>query len=61
MTIPKHTAPATRSGAWLLPTVIFGYLWFVLINQLRLECTFYPQYSYGWAVPFLCVYLVYLA
>ncbi len=35
----------------------FGYLWFVLINHLRVEWTVNPQYGYGWAVPFLCLYL----
>jgi exosortase len=40
---------------------VFGFLWFVLINQLRVLWELEPQYSYGWAVPFLCAYLVYLA
>ena len=48
-------------GVWLLTVVVFGYLWFVLINQLRVLWALEPQYSYGWAVPFLCAYLVYLA
>jgi exosortase len=34
-----------------------AWLWFVLINDLRVEWTVNPQYSYGWAVPFLCVFL----
>jgi hypothetical protein len=54
----EKTPPATRRGFQLLYVAVFGYLWFVLINQLRLEWAFYPQYSYGWAVPFLCGYLV---
>ncbi|MEI8287865.1 MAG: archaeosortase/exosortase family protein [Verrucomicrobiota bacterium] len=33
------------------------WLWFVLINHLRIEWTYNAQYSYGWAVPFLCVLL----
>jgi exosortase len=36
----------------LLP---LGFLWFVLINQLRVEWLVNPQYSYGWVVPFLCL------
>ncbi|MGH7976578.1 MAG: archaeosortase/exosortase family protein, partial [Limisphaerales bacterium] len=39
----------------LLP---FAWLWFVLVNQLRVEWTLNPQYSYGWAVPFLCAFLI---
>jgi len=38
----------------LLP---FIWLWFVLLNDLRMEWTVDPQYNYGWAVPFLCLYL----
>jgi exosortase/archaeosortase family protein len=34
-----------------------AWLWFVLINDLRVEWTVNPQYGYGWAVPFLCAYL----
>jgi exosortase/archaeosortase family protein len=43
------------SGFWLLP---LAWLWFVLINDLRVEWTVNPQYSYGWAVPFLCAFLL---
>ena len=34
------------------------FLWFILINQLRVEWALNPQYGYGWAVPVLCLYLV---
>lgn len=44
------------SVLWLLP---LGWLWFVLINDLRVEWTVNPQYGYCWAVPFLCVYLAF--
>ena len=37
---------------WLLP---FGYLWFRLIDNLRLEWGSNPQYSFGWVVPLLVV------
>jgi exosortase len=40
---------------WLLP---LAWLWLVLINDLRVEWTVNPQYSYGWAVPFLCAFLI---
>ena len=39
----------------LLPLV---WLWYSLIDCLRIEWTLNPQYGYGWAVPFLCAYLV---
>jgi hypothetical protein len=35
-----------------------AWLWFVLINELRVEWTVNPQYGYGWAVPLLCVFLI---
>ncbi|HMP83308.1 MAG TPA: exosortase/archaeosortase family protein [Verrucomicrobiota bacterium] len=47
--------PALAAGALAL-----AYLWFHLINQLRIEWSLNPQYNYGWAVPFLCVYLLWL-
>ena len=34
-----------------------GFLWWRLIDHLRLEWSINPQYAYGWAVPFLCLYL----
>ncbi len=57
----ENIPPATGRAAWLLPVAVFGYLWFILINRLRVAWTLDAQYSYGWAVPFLCAYLVYLA
>ena len=44
-----------RQALCALPLV---WLWFVLINDLRVEWTVNPQYSYGWAVPFLCAFLI---
>jgi exosortase len=40
---------------WLLIGLPFLFLWGVLINQLRVEWSVNPQYSYGWLVPFLCL------
>ncbi len=34
------------------------WLWCVLLNDLRVEWTVNPQYAYGWAVPFLCIFLL---
>src|SRR5580658_5353140 len=36
----------------------FALLWFILLNQLRVEWTVNPQYSYGWIVPLLCLGLL---
>src|SRR6266404_2097142 len=41
-----------------LSVCVLGYLWFTLINHLRVEWTVNPQYRYGWAVPVLCRCLI---
>jgi exosortase len=42
----------------LLAALALACLWLRLINHLRIEWTVNEQYAYGWAVPFLCVYLL---
>jgi exosortase/archaeosortase family protein len=49
----KYTMPAR-----LLLLCSLAWLWFTLINHLRVEWSVNPQYAYGWAVPFLCLYLL---
>jgi exosortase len=56
--IPVKINLATGRVNFLLPALVFGFLWFTLINNLRVEWTLNPQYSYGWAVPLLCAYLI---
>jgi len=54
--------PAIAPRAFHLKLLSFalalGFLWFTLINHLRIDWTVNPQYNYGWAVPFLCAYLI---
>ena len=62
--------PATQSGEnsalrtphsafkWVLVLLPFAYLWFRLIDNLRLEWSTDPQYGYGWVVPLLCLGLL---
>ncbi len=56
--------PAARTNspdtAWTLALLAlpFGYLWFRLLNNLRLEWATDPQYGYGYAVPILCLGLL---
>lgn len=54
------TGVATPRSAlkWGLLALAIGYFWFRLINNLRLEWSTNPQYSYGWVVPLLCVGLL---
>jgi exosortase len=57
----NHLSYILRSVFFWFPLACsVGYLWFVLINQLRIEWSVNPQYSYGWVVPFLCVGLLVL-
>ena len=42
----------------VFPLCALAWLWFTLINHLRVAWSVNPQYAYGWAVPFLCGYLI---
>lgn len=41
----------------LLAGAVMAGLWSTLINQLRVDWEVNPQYGYGWAVPFLTLFL----
>src|ERR1017187_5264471 len=41
--------------SWALTLGILAFLWFALVNHLRVEWSVNPQYSYGWVVPLLCL------
>ena len=55
-TASVSVASVKRAG-WLIPIVVFGLLWFELINQLKPEWWLNPQYNYGLIVPLLALYL----
>ncbi len=40
------------------PAAALVVLWLPLINHLRVDWSVKPQYTYGYAVPFLCLYLL---
>ena len=44
--------------AWLLLCAPLAYLWFQVIDTVRLEWSSNPQYGYGWVVPILCAGLL---
>ena len=50
--------PPRSALEWALLLVPLGYLWFRLINNLRVEWETNPQYSYGYIVPLLCAGLL---
>jgi exosortase len=57
---PAHLIPGLlkRLRPWAAILCTLGFLWFTLINQLRLDWSLNPQYSYGWVVPVLCLGLL---
>jgi exosortase len=58
---PEQTAARGKNRIilkWALLVLPLGYLWFRLIDNLRLEWTSNPQYSYGLVVPLLVVGLL---
>jgi len=55
MPVPASTFRLSHMVLWLVPLV---WLWGVLISDLHVEWSVNSQYGYGWAVPFLCLYLL---
>lgn len=58
---PANRSAATNATALLPLLLIFCVLacyWAVVIHQLGAQWSVYEQYHYGWAVPLLCVYLI---
>ncbi len=51
--------PSVRTWPTLAVAGAFLLLWFEVINHLRREWDINPQYSYGWTVPFLALFLLY--
>jgi exosortase len=58
----SSSMPSRRPGplAWSLigGTAIFLLLWLELVNHLKAEWSLNPQYSYGWLVPLLALFLL---
>jgi exosortase len=55
--LASSTSDRTSNSAIAAALLFLGLLWFEAIRQLRPEWSFNPQYSYGWSVPFLALYL----
>src|SRR5262249_38596936 len=55
---PVSTPAFSRSGL-LLFAVSLLIIWAIVIARFRPEWSLNPEYSYGWAVPVLCLYLGY--
>jgi exosortase len=62
-TVARADVVASRgveTNIWPVAAVLllFAFLWFEVINQLKSEWSLNPQYGYGWSVPFLAIYLI---
>jgi exosortase len=57
----QQVAPSEPRTTWtaiVVPTVFLGLLWFELIDHLKTEWSYNPQYHYAWSVPMLALYLL---
>jgi hypothetical protein len=52
-------SPGSEVFVWRFATTAFFFalLWLEVINHVKGEWSFNPQYAYGWSVPFLALYL----
>ena len=55
---PEQPVKSRLILKWVLLVLPLGYLWFRLIDNLRLEWSSNPQYSYGLVVPLLVIGLL---
>src|SRR5438552_1536941 len=54
---PPGQRTETQRAVWIPTAVLVGIFWLLIFNQQRLEWSVNAVYSYGWAVPFLAVFL----
>lgn len=58
----RYPPPARSSiSAQVLSIFTLAWLWYHLVAHLDITWDSIPQYSYGWTVPFLCVYMLWEA
>src|ERR1700722_3732440 len=51
--VPSSTGAKQSTFKWMLLALPFAWLWFHLIDNLRLQWVTDPQYSFGLVVPLL--------
>src|SRR3954463_13746229 len=56
--LDKTEARPSPWTSFIVPALFFAAVWAGVINHLKGEWSFNPQYSYGWSVPFLAIYLL---
>jgi len=58
LSLTPQPSTFNQRNAWLFPLCALGCYWAVLIYYLGAQWSVYEEYNYGWAVPFLCLYLL---
>ncbi|MGB8353160.1 MAG: exosortase/archaeosortase family protein [Chthoniobacteraceae bacterium] len=48
-----------RNPKAYLPLAAYSVLWFLLLKHLSVHWSVNPQYSFGWLVPLLCIFIFY--
>jgi exosortase len=56
--MPFQYSTSSSRISWILVSLPLAYLWFRLIDDLRIEWITNPQYGYGCVVPLLCFGLI---
>ena len=57
---PVIALPGAKSSLWPAAAAIgsIALIWLEVIRHLQNEWSYNPQYSYGWSVPFLVIYMI---
>ena len=62
MTAPQRLNAGPTSSTSIVPSAMaalfVGLVWLEVINHLRREWSYNPQYAYAWSVPLLALYLI---
>jgi exosortase len=51
---------AGRLPRYVITVLVFGALWYMLVERLAQYWVVQPEYSFGWLVPVLCFYLFFI-
>jgi exosortase len=57
---PASSWPAGRVRRWIVTVLVFGALWYMLVDCLGQYWAVESEYSFGWLVPVLCLYLFFI-
>jgi exosortase len=55
--VARSDQPRAQLSLWWIG-IFLALIWFPIVHHLRGEWSYNPQYSYGWSVPFLVLFLL---